>query len=152
MAINNIFEYDLDNGMKVFFVKDRSTSMASVRTYVRAGSVDEEGYGLGGGLSHYLEHLVAGGTTEKRSEKEYEEIISNLGGAFNAYTTTDHTSYYINTTSDHISKALDVVYEWMFFCEFKKSEFERERDVITKEIEKKKTELRKLQALYHNLY
>lgn len=135
MAKDNIETYTLSNGLTVILVNDPSSSLASIRTYVKAGSIFE-GDHCGSGLSHYLEHLVAGGSTSKRSEDDYKTKIALLGGAYNAYTTTDHTSYFINTTNTHIPEAITILYEWMFYNSFKESEVAREKEVITREIEK----------------
>ena len=75
-----ISEHTLDNGLKVVLVQDPGASLVSVRTYVRAGSIDEDPL-LGSGLSHYLEHLVAGGTTTVHPEESYRRTIAKLGGA-----------------------------------------------------------------------
>ena len=131
----NMVTKRLDNGLTIVLVDDPSSSLVSVRTFVKAGSIDEAPH-LGSGLSHYLEHLVAGGSTSKRPEEEYKRLIATLGGAYNAYTTLDHTSYFLNTVPEELSTAINIVYEWMFFCDFKQSEFAREREVITREIEK----------------
>ena len=48
---------------------------------------------LGGGLSHLLEHLVAGGTNERRSEEQNKTLLQEIGNNSNAYTTSDHTAY-----------------------------------------------------------
>lgn len=135
MNASTISEYHLQNGLTVILINDPLTDIASIRTYVKAGSIDENSL-LGSGASHYLEHLVAGGTTSKRSEDDYKSKIALLGGAFNAYTTLDHTSYFINTTSEYISDAISILSEWMFYSSFTDKEFNRERDVIIKEIEK----------------
>jgi zinc protease len=135
MANDNIETYSLPNGLAVILVNDKNASLSSIRTYVKAGSIFE-GAENGAGLSHYLEHLVAGGTTSFRSEDDYKKKIALLGGAFNAYTTTDHTSYFINTTNSHISDVINILYEWMFYSSFKESEVAREKEVITREIEK----------------
>src|SRR3954453_21585802 len=50
----------LKNGM-VVIVKRVPSPVVSVRAYVQTGGV-YEGKWLGGGLSHLLEHLVAGGS------------------------------------------------------------------------------------------
>jgi zinc protease len=65
----------LDNGLTVVIINDPSASLVSVRTFVRAGSIDEAPH-LGSGLSHYLEHIVAGGSTEIRPESEYKRVIA----------------------------------------------------------------------------
>ena len=129
-----VFDKKLANGLHVVFV-NYPGQMCSIRTIVKAGSILEGDY-LGSGISHYAEHLVAGCTTSKRSEEDYKNLTTLLGGAYNAYTTTDHTSYYINTTENHLKTAIDILFEWMFFCSFEDREVEREKDVITREIEK----------------
>ncbi|MBT6119896.1 insulinase family protein [bacterium] len=131
----DVKEVVLDNGLTVLVVPDPSASLVSIKTFVRAGSIDEQPF-LGHGLSHYLEHVVAGGSTSVRTEDQYKEKISLLGGAFNAYTTTDHTSYYINTVPEFTLDGIDILNEWMFDCEFNQKEFDREHNVIIKEIEK----------------
>lgn len=132
---SNTTHFTLENGLDVILIQDDFSPVISARTYVRAGSIDE-GELLGGGASHYLEHLVAGGTTSKNSEDTYKNKISLLGGAYNAYTTLDHTAYYINTTPEFTNDAVQILYEWMFYNTLEKNEFERERSVIQKEIEK----------------
>jgi zinc protease len=149
----NTKEYTLDNGLKVFLIIDPTASLISVRTYVRAGSILENNL-FGSGASHYLEHIVAGGSTEQRSEEEYKNKVSLLGGAFNAYTTLDHTSYYFNTVPNYSKEAITLLYEWMFFCEFKETEFNRERNVIIKEIEKNNANINRVfyYLCQNNLY
>ena len=109
-------EIILNNGLTVLLLNDPTASTITTMSFVRAGSIDE-GSLLGSGISHYLEHIVAGGTTDVKSEEKYKRIIASIGGAYNAYTTTDHTAYYINTTPDKIEKSIYVLYEWMFSFE-----------------------------------
>ncbi len=135
MTTQPIVQHILDNGLTVYFVHDPLSALVSVKTYVRAGSINEAPH-LGCGLSHYLEHLVAGGATLQRSESDYKALIAQLGGSFNAYTTLDHTCYFLNTLPDYIEDAVQILYEWMFYNSFGEKEFLRERDVIIKEIEK----------------
>lgn len=134
-ASQNIAEYTLDNGLKVYLIQDPSAPYVCVKTYVRAGSINESLF-YGAGASHYLEHLLAGGSTTKRSETQYKALISKFGGAYNAYTTSDHTSYFINALPQDANEAIAIVSEWMFHAAFVEKEFNREREVITKEIEK----------------
>ncbi|MFC1770278.1 M16 family metallopeptidase [Candidatus Margulisiibacteriota bacterium] len=135
MSKPNLTEYTLNNGLKIFLVNDPSASLISLRAFVKTGSINEKTF-LGSGISHYLEHVVSGGSTSKRTETEYKTAISLIGGAMNAYTTTDHTCYYINTTPKHTPEAISLLYEWLFLCSFNKNEADREKKVIIKEIEK----------------
>ncbi len=130
----------LPNGLQVYIIPDPCATTISVKTVVQAGSLYEAPH-LGCGLSHFLEHLVAGGKTTHRSEQEYKDLIAKLGGAFNAYTTLDHTCYYINTIPKYEQDAIQILCEWMFLMDFGEDEFKREKDVITKEIEKDKASI-----------
>ena len=125
----------LKNGATAVIVVDPNSKISSSYVFVRSGSINE-GEFLGSGVSHYLEHLLAGGTTAFKSEKEYQNIIDNLGGAYNAYTSYDHTAYYIHTSSININKALQTLYEWTVFGDWTSDEFFRENGVIKKEMER----------------
>jgi len=127
--------YQLENGLNIVLLQDNTAEIVTVKTIVNVGSIYEEEF-LGTGISHYLEHLVAGGSTKKASEDDYKLELSLMGGVSNAYTTTDHTAYFINTTPEKTEKAIQTLHEWLFFCIFKESEVNREKEVITREIEK----------------
>ena len=131
----DVKEVVLDNGLTVVVVPDPSASLVSVKTFVRAGSIDEQPF-LGHGLSHYLEHVVAGGSTSVRTEDQYKEKISLLGGAFNAYTTTDHTSYYINTVPEFTLDAVDIAQKLNIkrknAMKFDKEDYKRTTTVLNK--------------------
>ena len=124
----------LKNGMTVVIKENHTAPVVTVVAYVRAGHIFEEEF-LGAGISHYCEHLVHCGTTIKRSEEESDELLNILGGASNAYTTSDHTAYYISTSKQHLETAIDLVSDWVLHCVFDPGEVERERGVITREIE-----------------
>ena len=125
----------LGNGLTVATIHDPNATVASAYVFVRTGSLFE-GQWMGAGLSHYLEHLVSGGTTKMHSEKKYQTLISELGGASNAYTTYDHTAYYIKSSSKNIPKAIRALHEWMFHADWTNEEYEREKGVIIKEMER----------------
>ncbi|MDA1353388.1 MAG: pitrilysin family protein [bacterium] len=134
--------YTLENGVKVVLLPDSKASLNSARVLVKTGSIDEAPL-LGTGLSHYLEHLVAGGQTTLHSEEYYASKVASMGGASNAYTTYDHTAYYINSAPEFSEDAIDVLYEWMFFSEWNQSQFEREQKVILKEMERSDADLQR---------
>lgn len=107
----------------------------TVRGYVNAGGV-YEGKWLGGGLSHLLEHLVAGGSNARRTERQNKELLQSLGNNSNAYTFPYHTAYFVNTTPENLDKAADLVCGWMLNATIPQAEFEREREVVQRELEK----------------
>jgi zinc protease len=124
----------LKNGM-VVIVKRVPSPVLAVRGYVKTGGV-YEGRWLGGGLSHLLEHLVAGGTNDRRTEAENRDLLQQIGNDSNAYTTSDHTAYYVNTTSENLDKAVDLVTGWMLGAKITQEEYAREYEVVQRELEK----------------
>ncbi|WP_428938419.1 M16 family metallopeptidase [Fontivita pretiosa] len=123
----------LENGLTVI-VKRVSSPVTSVRVYVRTGGI-YEGRWLGGGVSHLLEHLVAGGSNDRRGEAENRDLLQAIGNNSNAYTTYDHTCYFINTTAEHLDKALDLVAGWVLGARITPAEFAREHQVVQRELE-----------------
>jgi len=128
-----VVETILPNGLQVVIEEEHSAPLVAIRVYVRTGSIYEEEYS-GAGISHYFEHLMSGGTTTTRSEEESAEILRELGGMSNAYTTRDHTCFYIDTTSENFDKALDLISDWIMNCALAPTEVNRERGVISEEI------------------
>ncbi len=129
----------LDNGLTVIAKRVPASPVAAIRGYALTGGV-YEGKWLGGGLSHLLEHLVAGGTTERRTEAENRNLLQTLGNNSNAYTTTDHTCYFVNTTGDKMERAVDLVTGWMFGAKITPAEYAREYEVVQRELEMGKGE------------
>jgi zinc protease len=130
----DIFHTTLDHGLTVLIEENHANPIVSVQVFVRTGSIDEQEY-LGSGISHFFEHIISGGTTSHRTEEESRAILETIGNNANAYTTTDHTAYYIHTTTDHWATALDLLADWMLHSEITETEFLREKGVVQREIE-----------------
>jgi zinc protease len=128
----------LDNGLTVI-CKRVDSPVAAVRAYAMTGGV-YEGKWLGGGLSHLLEHLVAGGTNDRRTEAQNRDLLQSLGNNSNAYTSTDHTCYFVNTTADKVEPAVDLVAGWVFGATITPAEYGREYEVVQRELEMGKGE------------
>jgi len=126
----------LRNGITVIAKRVPSPAV-SVRGYALTGGV-YEGKWLGGGLSHLLEHLVAGGSNQRRSEKDNKALLQKIGNDSNAYTTTDHTCFFINTTTEHFDQAVDLVTGWMLGALITPDEYRREYQVVQRELERNK--------------
>ncbi len=123
----------LTNGLTVFIRRITTSNVVSLRVHVNTGSIYEGVY-TAAGVSHYLEHVVSGGSTSRRTEDQINDIVKSVGGASNAYTSYDGTVYYIDTTGEHASTALDVLLDTVFNCRFDENEVAREKGVITREI------------------
>jgi len=125
---------ELSNGLTIIVQENHSVPVATVRCYVKyTGSIYEAEY-LGAGLSHVLEHVVSGGTTTKRTEREIAAMIDRFGGKSNAYTSTNFTCYYIDCPSKNVNEAIELIADAMQRVAFEPSEFERELKVVKQEL------------------
>ena len=124
----------LSNGLTVIVQENHTAPVATVRCSVKNTGSAFEGRYLGAGISHVLEHVVSGGSTSRRSEKQIEKIIDTFGGATNAYTSTNVTSYYIDCPAANTMTAIDLVAESMQHVKFEPAEFARELKVVRREL------------------
>ena len=124
----------LSNGLTVIVQENHVAPVTTVRCFVKNTGSAFEGRYLGAGLSHVLEHVVAGGSTTKRGEKEIEAIIDSFGGATNAYTSNDETVYFIDCPAKHTAMAIELIADAMQHVKFEPSEFERELKVVRREL------------------
>jgi len=124
----------LSNGLTVIVQENHAAPVATVRCYVKNTGSAFEGKNLGAGLSHVLEHVVAGGSTTHRTEKEIEEIVNTFGGATNAATSTDMTQYFIDCPAKNAMQAIELVADAMQHVKFEPSEFARELKVVRQEL------------------
>ncbi|MEZ6044089.1 MAG: insulinase family protein [Planctomycetaceae bacterium] len=125
----------LSNGMTVIVQENHATPLATVRCYVMNTGSSYEGEWLGAGISHLVEHLVSGGTTNKRTEDEVQELVDSLGGKTNAYTSNNITAYYIDSPSDRVALALELIADSMQHCIIPEEEYPRELGVVQRELE-----------------
>jgi zinc protease len=123
----------LGNGLTVLLKRDASAAIASVQAWVKTGSIHEE-MQLGAGLSHFLEHMLFKGTG-RRTGREISATVQAHGGHINAYTTFDHTVYYIDLPAEHTAVAIDILADAVLHSTLPAAEVKRERDVILREID-----------------
>lgn len=124
----------LKNGLTVI-IKRVQTPAVSVQALVNTGSIYENKW-LGGGLSHLCEHLVAGGSSSRRTEAQNLDLLQQIGDNSNAYTSYEQTVYFVNTTPEHVEKAIDLVTDWVFGATITPEEYDREYQVVQRELEK----------------
>lgn len=125
--------HTLDNGLKIILNPDASAPVISTQVWVSTGSI-HEGEWMGAGISHMLEHMVFKGTASFTGE-ELSQKVQAAGGQWNAYTTFDRTVYYIDGPADSAEMFLQAVTEMVFKPTFPIDEFEKEKDVIRREID-----------------
>ena len=131
----------LSNGMVLIVKPTRTAPVVTVKCYVRTGAL-YEGRWLGCGLSHLLEHLVAGDATHSGQEpgKAPTDRVTQIGGQSNASTSKARTCYYISAAASKSDQCIDLVVDWLARPKFTAEDFEREHGVVQREMEKGKDE------------
>ncbi|MFT5905531.1 MAG: zinc protease [Cryomorphaceae bacterium] len=125
--------HTLDNGLRVILDPDSSAPVISTQIWVSTGSIHEGGF-MGAGISHLLEHMVFKGT-KSFSGEELSQTVQAAGGQWNAYTTFDRTVYYIDGPANSAETFLKSLTEMVFLPTFPEDEYEKEKDVIRREID-----------------
>lgn len=121
----------LSNKMPVVLEQTPSDNIISIGIFVKAGSNYETLSTRG--MSHFVEHMLFKGTTSK-SAKDIAIISDRIGGMLNAYTGKDMTCFYIKTTSDNLSIALELMADMVLNSEMDPFQIENEKKVIIEEI------------------
>jgi len=122
----------LGNGLEIIVKEDHAAPVVSLQAWCRAGSI-HEGDWLGAGLSHFLEHMLFKGTSH-RDGLEIARTVQREGGYINAYTSFDRTVYWIDAPASGALACLDVLCDVVGYATLPADEFERESDVIRREI------------------
>ncbi|WP_018969054.1 M16 family metallopeptidase [Rubritalea marina] len=125
--------HTLSNGLTIILDSDPAAPVISTQVWVNTGSI-HEGQWMGAGISHLLEHMVFKGTESFTSES-LSQTVQAAGGQWNAYTTFDRTVYYIDGPKESANTFLKAVTEMVFKPSFPIEEFEKEKDVIRREID-----------------
>ncbi len=122
----------LPNGMEVITKNNENNESVALYCFVKTGSAYEDEY-IGTGISHYLEHIVSGGSTTLHTEEEYGQMEQEIGATANAYTNTFTTCFQMTVPAEYVDKGLEMLSEHIMFCSFDSVEVTREREVIIKE-------------------
>ncbi|KKS97665.1 MAG: peptidase M16 domain-containing protein [Candidatus Gottesmanbacteria bacterium GW2011_GWA2_43_14] len=140
----------LKNGLRLLTIPMPGVASVTLLLMVGAGSRYEEKEI--NGLSHFLEHMAFKGTKKRPTALDIATLIDGIGGEFNAFTSKDHTGYYIKAASKHLPLVFDVLSDMMLHSKFDPAEIEREKGVIIEEINMyEDMPIRKISDLYENL-
>ncbi len=121
----------LPNGLTVLSEHMPGVRSIAFGAWVRAASVHEPRDRMG--VSHLLEHMVFKGTPT-RSAKDIALSLETLGGALDAYTAREHTSYQARVLDEHLEHAADVVADLVFRPLLRPEDLKLERRVVLEEI------------------
>ncbi|KAL5725845.1 mitochondrial processing peptidase [Ranunculus cassubicifolius] len=122
----------LGNGLRVATETNLAAKTATVGVWIDAGSRYENDET--NGTAHFLEHMIFKGT-EKRSARDLELEIENMGGHLNAYTSREQTTYYAKVLNKNVEQAVDILSDILQNSKFEEDAIARERSVILREME-----------------
>jgi len=121
----------LPNGLRVATETIPFAETATVGMWINSGSRFETD--ATNGTAHFLEHLLFKGT-KKRSVKDLEVEVENMGGQLNAYTGREQTAYYAKVLKRDVGKAVDILSDILLGSNLDERAVARERDVILREM------------------
>jgi zinc protease len=121
----------LKNGLQIVAIPMKNGSgVISTDIFYKVGSGSET---MGkSGIAHMLEHLNFKSTKHLKAG-EFDEIVKGMGGVNNASTGFDFTHYFIKSSSQNLSKSLELFAELMQNLTLSNKEFQPERNVVLEE-------------------
>lgn len=133
-TVSNVVTYQktvLPCGLRIVTETIPSVRSVAVGLWVDVGSRDEAEEEAG--ITHFIEHMVFKGT-ERRRTHQIARRIEYVGGYLNAFTTKEHTCYYVRVLDEHLERALDTLIDLAFRPRFPEREIEKEKEVILEEM------------------
>ncbi len=124
----------LDNGLRVLTTSVPTAQSAAAAYFVRVGSRDEDP--RTNGLSHYIEHMLFKGTTERPEATLISQAIEGAGGSLNAYTTKELTCYWNNLPYERAETGVVILADMLQHSLLEAEEIDRERTVVQQEIKR----------------
>jgi predicted Zn-dependent peptidase len=121
----------VDGGLTIVTEHMPDVRSVSLGFWVGTGSIDEPDSLAG--ASHFLEHLLFKGT-EARTARQIAEEVDAVGGDLNAFTTKEHTAFYVRLLAGSVDLGLDILSEIIWAPALRPEELEAERQVILEEI------------------
>ena len=122
----------LENGLRILTSTIPHTRAASIAFFIGVGSryeSDEQS-----GASHFIEHMLFKGTTRRSTAKDSSVAGERVGGLFNASTGQEESTYWAKVTKPHLDIAIDVLGDMIRHAKLEPSDIDKERHIISKEI------------------
>jgi zinc protease len=97
---------------------------------IKCGSINEPDDQKG--ISHFLEHIKFN-KYDSHSKHFSHKKANEIGAIMNAYTTYDHTCYFIRCEESFFKTAINILIDVVFSTRFRKSNINLERKIILEE-------------------
>jgi zinc protease len=123
--------HQLNNGMNVILIENKSLPMVGANVVVKTGSAYET-YATSG-MSHMLEHLLFNGTTSRKQKELYDDG-DRIGAYNNANTGEYYTNYMMVTPTEHIQAGMEIQADMLFNSILPEGKYDKEKGIVLEEI------------------
>ena len=128
----NIQSAKLSNGLTTLLIDTGSFPTITMMVLVGAGSRYENK--KNNGIAHFFEHMAFKGSQKYPSSYDISSTIEGFGGQFNAFTSKDHTGYWVKAPNEYFETVSSVLSDMILHPLLVPEEIEREKGVIVEEI------------------
>jgi predicted Zn-dependent peptidase len=129
--LRNIQREVFPNGLTVLTERMDHIRSVSMGIWVKSGSRHEDANV--NGISHFVEHMVFKGTSN-RSAEQIARQVDSIGGNMDAFTGKETICFNVKVLDEHLPIAVDVLSDMVLHPVFDAKEIIRERGVILEEI------------------
>ncbi|MDX1391242.1 MAG: insulinase family protein, partial [Rheinheimera sp.] len=121
----------LNNGLSVLLVCQPEVEKSAAALTVNVGHFDDPANRQG--LAHFLEHMLFLGSKNYPQAGDYQQFINHHGGSHNAWTGTEHSSFYFDIDTRFYQQALARFADMFSQPLFRDDYVEKERHAIEAE-------------------
>jgi len=129
--LRNIQREVLPNGLTIITEQMDHIRSVSLGIWLKSGSRHDEA--PVNGISHFIEHMVFKGTTNRTAE-DIARQVDSIGGNMDAFTGKETVCFNMKVLDEHLPVAIDILSDMVLNPVFAPSEITRERGVILEEI------------------
>ena len=122
----------LPNGLTVVYYHKPGKAVV-VEVMIKVGSNNESASERG--ITHFLEHVLFEGTTNRATNREISNEIEKIGGDFNAYTTNERTCFHVKVLQKHFPIAVEILADVLQNPLLRKEDIKKEKRVVLKEMD-----------------
>jgi predicted Zn-dependent peptidase len=121
----------LPNGIRIITESVPHVRSASIGVWIGTGARRETP--KQNGISHFIEHMLFKGSTQRSAEQIAREADAT-GGNLDAYTAKELVSYNIKVLDEHLPIAFDLLSDLVLHPRFDPEDIEKEKGVILEEL------------------
>lgn len=125
---------ELDNGLDVVVIENRTVPLATIAIAVRNGAFTESDEYAG--LSHLYEHMFFKANAAIPSQEGFMQKVRELGIVYNGYTSQEVVTYYFTLPSKNLDPGMKFMADAIKSPLFKDEELVREREVVLGEFDR----------------